>query len=160
MLLVLVISIFIGILTVLLRYSLWRNKCSQLLPGKKPRFLDILGDAKDFAIYDNSPNKYFSQMNFFDVIGRRAKEFRKHQLFCLWITFVPFVCIVKAEAVKITLTWTKMTSEEGDKKGVRLLCRSTALKRGEKKGVGPFCRSTASEGCPILSAEGGLLATF
>ncbi|CAL1294907.1 unnamed protein product [Larinioides sclopetarius] len=100
MLLTFVVSIIIGILTMILRYSLWRKEYSQLMPGRRPRFFDILGDLKELAIYDNSPNKYFWQTNFFNVIRRRTQEFGKLQLFCLWITFFPFVCIVKKGAVK------------------------------------------------------------
>ncbi|GBO45681.1 hypothetical protein AVEN_244775-1 [Araneus ventricosus] len=72
------------------------------MPGKKPRFFDILGDAKEFVIYHTWPDKYLWQMNFFDVLRRRTEEYRKQQLFCLWITYMPFVVIVKAEAVKVT----------------------------------------------------------
>ncbi|GBM28366.1 Cytochrome P450 4c3 [Araneus ventricosus] len=104
MLLVLVISIFIGILSVVLRFSLWRNKCSQLMPGRKPRFFDILGDTKEFIVYDTWPDKYLWQMNFFDVLRRRTEEYGKQQLFCLWITYMPFVMIVKAKAVKVQLS--------------------------------------------------------
>ncbi|GBM28354.1 Cytochrome P450 4V2 [Araneus ventricosus] len=100
MLLVLVLSIFIGIFSVVLRFSLWRNKCSQLMPGKKPRFFDILGDTKEFIVYDTWPDKYLWQMNFFDVLRRRTEEYGKQQLFCLWITYIPFVVIIKAKAVK------------------------------------------------------------
>ncbi|CAL1294909.1 unnamed protein product [Larinioides sclopetarius] len=102
MLLTFVVSIIIGILTMILRYSLWRKEYSQLMPGRRPRFFDILGDLKELAIYDNSPNKYFWQTNFFNVIRRRTQEFGKLQLFCLWITFFPFVCIVKKGAVKVS----------------------------------------------------------
>ncbi|CAL1285541.1 unnamed protein product [Larinioides sclopetarius] len=99
MFLILTFFIFICIFMVILRLSLWRNKYSQLMPGKKPRFFDVLGDTKDFLIYDTS-NKYFWQMNFVDVMRRRTVEFGKQQLFCLWLTFLPIVCIVRYRAVK------------------------------------------------------------
>ncbi|GBM41311.1 hypothetical protein AVEN_241472-1 [Araneus ventricosus] len=70
------------------------------MPGKKPRFFDILGDAKEFVIYHTGPDKYLWQMNFFDVLRRRTEEYGKQKLYCLWITYMPFVMIVKAEAVK------------------------------------------------------------
>ncbi|CAL1285552.1 unnamed protein product [Larinioides sclopetarius] len=82
------------------RKYLWRAKYSQLMPGNKPKFLDILGDAKEFFILDNSPNKHLWQKKFFDVLRRRTEKYGRHQLFCIWLAYMPFVVIVKAEGVK------------------------------------------------------------
>ncbi|CAL1285549.1 unnamed protein product [Larinioides sclopetarius] len=43
------------------------------MPGKKLRFFDVVGDTKDFLIYDNSSNKYFWQMRINGKENNREK---------------------------------------------------------------------------------------
>ncbi|CAL1276481.1 unnamed protein product [Larinioides sclopetarius] len=108
MLLLLTTCVLAGVITIIVKCSLWRKKCSQLLAGEKPGFFDILGDLKEFILYDNTPDKYFSKLNYLEVLKRRTEKYRKQKLFCLWITYMPFVCLVKAEAVKELLIEKRM----------------------------------------------------
>ncbi|GBO31913.1 Cytochrome P450 4V2, partial [Araneus ventricosus] len=62
----------------------------------------------EFIVHDNSPDKYFSKLNYLEVLRRRTEKYGKQKLFCLWITYVPFVCLVKAEAVKELLVERRM----------------------------------------------------
>ncbi|XP_055948115.1 cytochrome P450 4V2-like isoform X2 [Argiope bruennichi] len=101
MLFMLLTFILAWICAVILRYSLWRNECSKRMPGEKPRLFDILGDVKDLIVFHAPSGSNMIQKNFQDQFRRRTEKYKKQKLFCLWVTYVPFVVIFKHEAVKI-----------------------------------------------------------
>ncbi|XP_055948116.1 cytochrome P450 4V2-like isoform X3 [Argiope bruennichi] len=100
MLFMLLTFILAWICAVILRYSLWRNECSKRMPGEKPRLFDILGDVKDLIVFHAPSGSNMIQKNFQDQFRRRTEKYKKQKLFCLWVTYVPFVVIFKHEAVK------------------------------------------------------------
>ncbi|GFS74835.1 cytochrome P450 4V2 [Nephila pilipes] len=93
----------LGIIIVFLKYSLWRHKCSQGMPGKKQGFFNVLGDLKDMFAYENSNDKYALHHHFIKVLKNRTELYQKQQLFSWWALYVPFVFLVKADAVKAVM---------------------------------------------------------
>ncbi|CAL1299492.1 unnamed protein product [Larinioides sclopetarius] len=88
----------LGILIIFLRYSFWRKKYSQLMPGKKPSFCNVFGDlikiwtAKDVSL---------GVMSF---LLKEAELFHREKLFCVWAAYVPFVIFFRADVLKELLT--------------------------------------------------------
>ncbi|CAL1296477.1 unnamed protein product [Larinioides sclopetarius] len=90
---------------IFLRYSLRRRKYSQLMPGTKHLFCNILGDLTAFDFRKAIHHQVL------DVITKKWKLFPKEQLVCAWLSYVPFVSIVRANAVKEVLKNNRMNGK-------------------------------------------------
>ncbi|GBM32152.1 Cytochrome P450 4g15 [Araneus ventricosus] len=75
------------------------------MPGTKPNFYNAFGDILEF---DTSNDL---QLQLLDVLKRLVELFRKQKLFCVWISYIPFVFLIKAEAVKEALKKHKMVDK-------------------------------------------------
>ncbi|KAF8797236.1 Cytochrome P450 4V2 like protein [Argiope bruennichi] len=74
---------------------------SQLMPGTRPGFLNPLGDVGLLlAKYIRHPDSNTLHLNFFKLLGEKYHQFRNETMFCLWVAYVPFVMIIKADAAK------------------------------------------------------------
>lgn len=98
-----VVALF-GVLLVFIRYSLWREKYTQQLPGIKPGFFNILGDLvtlfKVLVSNDGFPKLHHLML----FIKERSERFHHQKLFYVWYFYNPHVCLIKAEAVKQLLS--------------------------------------------------------
>ncbi|XP_055948667.1 cytochrome P450 4V2-like [Argiope bruennichi] len=93
--------LLILILWKFIKLNIWRNKCSQLMPGSRPGFLNPLGDVGLLlAKYIRHPDSNTLHLNFFKLLGEKYHQFRNETMFCLWVAYVPFVMIIKADAAK------------------------------------------------------------
>ncbi|GFU06039.1 cytochrome P450 4V2 [Nephila pilipes] len=123
-----------GLIVVVFRYSLWRHKYSDILPGNKPKFFDVLGDVKEMLKYKGSISDNCAMHRYAIQVMREAtKRFGKKNLFCLWVFYVPFVFLVKAEAVKELLKGNKMNDKSWIYKCLKpLLGSGLIISAGEK----------------------------
>ncbi|XP_055947134.1 cytochrome P450 4V2-like [Argiope bruennichi] len=93
--------LLILILWKFIKLNIWRNKCSQLMPGTRPGFLNPLGDVSTLLMkYMMRPNRETLHINFFKLLTYHYERFKNEQMFCMWIAYVPFVMIIKADAAK------------------------------------------------------------
>ncbi|GBN14600.1 Cytochrome P450 4V2 [Araneus ventricosus] len=95
----------VAVFFIFLRFSIWRKKYCQRLPGKPPSFFNVFGDAAEFLF---SKEIHIDVMN---TIRKRIELFKKDKLTYIWITYVPFVLLVKSAAVKDLLKGNKMNEK-------------------------------------------------
>ncbi|CAL1292423.1 unnamed protein product, partial [Larinioides sclopetarius] len=62
----------------------------------------------DLKLFDFRKSFYHQLL---DVLSKGSKLFPKEQLFCMWITYVPYVFIVRADAVKEVLKDNRMNGK-------------------------------------------------
>ncbi|GFT01758.1 cytochrome P450 4V2 [Nephila pilipes] len=108
MFLILFISVSCGVILILIRYSLWRQKYIQLIPGNQLSFFNIFGDLKEILAYERSNDKYAIHHHAASILGRMSQQHREKKLFCFWVCYKPIICLVKADAVKEFLKEKKM----------------------------------------------------
>ncbi|GFQ67442.1 cytochrome P450 4V2 [Trichonephila clavata] len=103
MMLLIYAAIVLGVIA-FIKYSLWREKYSQQFPGIKPAFFNVLGDLSGLLTYlvsnDDLPMLYHLLL----YLKARTERFQRQQLFCAWEFYKPYICFVKAEAVKQLLS--------------------------------------------------------
>ncbi|XP_055948627.1 cytochrome P450 4V2-like [Argiope bruennichi] len=93
--------LLILILWKIIKLSIWRNKCGQLMPGTHPGFFNPLGDVTPLIPkYLMSPDSNTLHLSFIKLLGEKFNKFRNETMFCLWVAYVPFVMIIKAEGAK------------------------------------------------------------
>ncbi|GFT47452.1 cytochrome P450 4V2 [Nephila pilipes] len=84
----------------LFRYSLWRQKYSQLIPGNDIGFFNVFGDLKVIFIYLTS-NFKLDIHHFVVFLTRRwVEQHKNQQLFCIWLFYDPIVFLIKADAIR------------------------------------------------------------
>ncbi|GFT92218.1 cytochrome P450 4V2 [Nephila pilipes] len=97
-------AVFLGIILVLIRYSLWRKKYCQNLPGIEPGLFNIPGDLTIFLMRYVLDKEHPILYHFGQVMNERNKIFQQKQLFYIWGFYKPHIFFVKAEAVKQLLS--------------------------------------------------------
>ncbi|GIX78243.1 cytochrome P450 4V2 [Caerostris darwini] len=100
MLLEIVACVFIVVIAVLAKLSLWRQQCNQLIPNNQPSFFNPLGEVLEYDGFEFSGKKYAVHLGIMAAFGKWSNKLRKYPLFCAWLTYMPFVLIHKSEAVK------------------------------------------------------------
>ncbi|GIX83600.1 cytochrome P450 4V2 [Caerostris extrusa] len=81
MLFEIVACVSIAVIALLAKLSWWRQHCNRLIPSEKLSFS---------ILWDRFNGSFWKMVN----------KLRKYPLFCVWITYMPFVLIHKSEAVK------------------------------------------------------------
>ncbi|GFQ96137.1 cytochrome P450 4V2 [Trichonephila clavata] len=85
---------------VILQYLLWRRRFSHLVPGKPPRFFDLLGNLSEMSFREKSRNGYSVNVFLLQFFGGFSKLFQKQKMFCVWFFCEPVIVLAKAEAVE------------------------------------------------------------
>ncbi|GFS32829.1 hypothetical protein NPIL_694311 [Nephila pilipes] len=90
----------LGIILVLIRYSLWRKKYCQNLPGIEPGLFNIPGDLTTLLMHAVLDKDHPILYHFGQILKERNELFQQQQLFYLWGFYKPHIVFVKAGAVK------------------------------------------------------------
>ncbi|GFS92416.1 cytochrome P450 4V2, partial [Nephila pilipes] len=98
------VAVLLGIVLVLIRYSLWRKKYCQSLPGIEPGLFNIPGDLTKIFMRAASNDGLPMLHHFGQFLKERNDLFQQQQLFYLWEFYKPHIFLVKAEAVKQLLS--------------------------------------------------------
>ncbi|GFT86254.1 cytochrome P450 4V2 [Nephila pilipes] len=108
----LLVCVGVGSCLILMRYTFWRRKISQQIPGEKVRFFSISGSVSALM---NIRTKN-SRLNFvyaLQLFSEYAKKWATKKLFCVWLFYHPLIIIVKASAVQEVLGSNKMIERCG-----------------------------------------------
>ncbi|GFT11126.1 cytochrome P450 4V2 [Nephila pilipes] len=100
MLLLCFISVLCAIIFILFRYSFWRQKCSQLIPGNNIGLFNVFGDLKEVLIFWTSNFKHDIHHYVVFLLMKWVEQHKKEKLFCIWFFYDPFVFLIKADAVR------------------------------------------------------------
>ncbi|GIX78198.1 cytochrome P450 4V2 [Caerostris darwini] len=100
MLLEIVACVSIIVIALLAKLSYWRQQCNQLIPNNQRSFFNPLGEVFDYDGFEISGKKYAVHLGIISAFRKWSNTFKKYPLFCVWITYAPFVLIHKSEAVK------------------------------------------------------------
>ncbi|GFT48278.1 hypothetical protein NPIL_308081 [Nephila pilipes] len=98
---VLYFVIVLGVILALIRYSLRREKYSQLFPKIIPGFFNIPRDFIKLLGLILSNEDHSILYNFGQFLKERTEQFQQQQLFYIWASYKPHICFAKAEAVKV-----------------------------------------------------------
>ncbi|GFT87837.1 hypothetical protein NPIL_13511, partial [Nephila pilipes] len=93
-------AVLLGIVLVLIRYSLWRKKYCHSLPGIEPGLFNIPGDLTTLLMRAAVDKDHPILYHFGQCMKERIELFQQQQLFYLWGFYKPHIVFVKAEAVK------------------------------------------------------------
>ncbi|GFS92992.1 cytochrome P450 4V2 [Nephila pilipes] len=94
-------AVLLGIVLVLIRYSLWRKKYCHSLPGIEPGLFNIPGDLTKIFMRAASNVGLPILHHLGQILKERNELFQQQQLFYFWGFYKPHVFFVKAEAVKV-----------------------------------------------------------
>ncbi|GIY11493.1 cytochrome P450 4c3 [Caerostris darwini] len=97
----------VGIVSVCVRYVLFRRKYSELLPSRKVRWFNILGNVIDFPWTEQARNGFSFNVFSIQVLSGHNSLHPKAQLYCTWASYAPFIIFKKAEAVEALISGTK-----------------------------------------------------
>ncbi|GFY50779.1 cytochrome P450 4V2 [Trichonephila inaurata madagascariensis] len=104
---ILIVAAFLGFVLLILKYAILRRRISQKLPGRKLRFVDILGNSSDMPLSKKKSHGWSFNVFFFQLLNGYYRLFQNSPLFCFWVSYVPFVILTKAEAVEALISGTK-----------------------------------------------------
>ncbi|GFQ94717.1 uncharacterized protein TNCT_320661, partial [Trichonephila clavata] len=76
------------------------RKIVQIVPGKKFRFFNLLGNVSDLPLSERSRNGYSILVCAQQVLAGYAKLFVHAKLYCLRLFIYPVIVLAKAEAVE------------------------------------------------------------
>ncbi|GIX78237.1 hypothetical protein CDAR_509161 [Caerostris darwini] len=102
MLLEIFACVSIIVIALLAKLSWWRQRCNQLISNGEPSFFNPLGGVLDYDGFEISAKKYAVHLGIISAFRKWSHTFKKYPLFCMWITYAPFVLIHKSEAVKVS----------------------------------------------------------
>ncbi|GFR18590.1 hypothetical protein TNCT_26201 [Trichonephila clavata] len=96
-----IVSALLGVILIIIRYSLWRKQLCQNLPGIEPGFFNIPGDLTALFLSIVTKDRHTVLESFMQLLKERTKLFQHRQLFYIWGFYTPHICFVKAEAIKV-----------------------------------------------------------
>ncbi|KAF8783291.1 cytochrome P450 4V2-like [Argiope bruennichi] len=101
------IVVFTGIVLVVLKYALFRRKYNRLWPSTRLGFIDVLGHLGEFPWTEQAKNGFSFNVFLLQITSGFNRMFHDKQLYCFWVSYVPFIIITKAEATEALISGTK-----------------------------------------------------
>ncbi|GFQ80663.1 cytochrome P450 4V2 [Trichonephila clavata] len=109
----LIAAAFFGFVLLFLKHAISRRRISQKLPGRKLRFVNILGNLSDMPLSKEKSHGWSFNVFFFQMLAGYYHLFQNSPLFCFWVSYVPFIILTKAEAVEALISGTNLWKRIG-----------------------------------------------